>query len=144
MGLVCLFALRPYLQRFVTRRYGMFSKPVFYLQKPVMLGFGMLILPASLPTQACRARVWHVYSHCIPTFRGLLCCGPACLFTLHAYLQWPVAPGSSMLMCPASLPREACRAGVRHVYSPCILTYRGVSSQGLACFVALCPTYKGM
>ena len=83
-----------------------------------------------------------IHSACLPT---MACCAGSSMLICPAYLPTEACrAGSSMLICPASLPTEACRAGFGHVYSPCIPTYRGVSSQGLTCFVALCHTYKGL
>ena len=89
-----------------------------YLQRPVARGSSMFICPASLPGEACHARVWHV------------------LFAQTPSLQRPVTLGYGMLIC---LPGEVCGAGVWHVYSLCLPPYRGLSRQGLACLFALHP-----
>ena len=59
-GLVCLFDLRPFLHRPVAlgSLYLLALHP--YLQRFVTFGFGMLIHPPSLPTEACHAKVLHV------------------------------------------------------------------------------------
>ena len=71
----------------------------------------LTICNASLPTEACRAVVWQVYSPCVPTYKGLSHQGLACLFALCPYLQTPVAPGSGVFIRPVSLPKYACRLG---------------------------------
>ena len=86
-----------------------------YLQRPVPLGSSIFCRPVSLPTEASCIWVWQVNLPCIPTYRGLSRLGLACIFTLYPYLQRHVAPGSSMFICPASLPGEACHSGVWHV-----------------------------
>ena len=132
-GLVCLFDLRPFLHR------------------PAALGSGIFIRTSSLPAEVCYVWVWYAYSPSVPTYRGLSrqgmaclvalcptykslsCLGLVCLFTLRPYLHRPVAPESGMFIHTASLPSEACRAVVRHVYSLCMPTYIGLLRRGLAC-----------
>ena len=67
------------------------------------------------------------------------------MFSSHvSYLQRHVTLGSGMFIYPASLPTQVCCAGVWHVNSHCIPTYRRLSRQDLACLVALCPTYRSL
>ena len=81
-----------------------------YLLRPVAPGSGMFSVPASLLTEACHARVWHVKCPCVPTYRGLSRWGLACLFALHLFLQRTVMP-----CLVGSLPTEYCLAKVGHV-----------------------------
>ena len=139
----------------------------------------MFIYPASLPIQVCCAGVWHVYLHCIPTYRRLsrqdLAClvtlcptyrslsrlGLVCLFTtLHPYLQRhssqgsntfirPVSPTTETccawvwyVICPGSLPTEACHAGVSHVLSSCNLYFHRfvAPGSGMSIYPSSLPT----
>ena len=136
--------------------------------------YGVFILPFTLPIQVCCACICQIYLPCVPTYRGMsrncLACavalcpylqrpftlgsgmlshpmfqptwGLVCLFALRPRLHRPVSLGSGMYIRTASLPAEACH--VWYAYSPSVPTYKGLSSQGLACFVALCPTYKDL
>ena len=146
---------------------------VLFAQTPSLWGMACLFF---LPGEVCGAGDWHVYSLYLPPYRGLSRQGLACLVNLHPYLESPVAlrfdmfirpsshierpilPVSDMFFHPASLPTEACRAGVLakfictsylpieayhagvwHGYSPFLLTYTGLLRLYLSSLFALCP-----
>ena len=136
----------PYLQRQLALGSSMFICPAYQpreacqprvwhvlsaqtplLQRPVTLGYGMLIC---LPGEVCGAGVWHVYSLCLPPYRGLSRQGLACLVDMHTYLESPVGLRFDMFICPSSLHIEACPASLWHVYSPCVHTYGSLTRWG--------------
>ena len=114
LGQASLYTLSPYLQRHVPSVWHVTS-PCFptYRSAWGRDRSDMFIGPASIPTEACHARVWHVKCPCVPTYRGLSRLGLACLFALRPYLQRTVMPALTCLV--SALPTEYSLARVGHV-----------------------------